>query len=1159
MSAVPALETASMRQRPHTGSAPHGEPRHQPHALLALQPLVGNAAVASLFANDAPSARAQRLVESVGVPAPPAPPSPAHPASHPGLRAVRASVKSAAARASRHPSPKAAVATAEKAVEPAADEAEAQAKTERAGTMGSAPTPTFDKAAFIAAVNAAIEKQTPKTLEDASKFASSGKAEAVGAEVKGRVTDSKATSTGPLSEATAQPPDASRATVTPGTPLPATPPASAPALGAARAAPVPAPQEQTDLDHGPAQVDQQMSEAGVSEEQLRNSNEPEFTDALATKGEAAEHAATAPVALREHEAGVIAGAQQGAATAGDVGSAGLAAGRAAGLEGLLGGQKQAKSAQEGAHAKVNADLRAIFDKTKTDVEAILGSIDTTVEKDFAAGEAAARAAFQQYHEREMDAFKEREYGWNIAAWTKDLLFGPPPAAQKVFEKSRAFYQSEMTKVISAIADTVGKKLTEAKTRVATGREQIAAHVRGLSPELRAEANKAAQGFTTQFDQLEHSVDEKSQAVVEDLAAKYVAAKGEVDAEITKMQEESKGLVGRAVAAVAGVLTTIKNLAAMLTQVLARAAGAVDKIIKDPIGFLGNFVNAVKGGIQQFGNNIATHLKSGLQSWLFGALAEGGVELPEKFDVKGVLQLVLSILGLTWAKVRARIAAKLPPGALEAVEKGFTVVKTIMTAGISGIWQLLLEKLGDIKEMVMTQVKEMVSIEIIKAGIVWLISMLNPASAFVKACKMIYDVVMFFVEKAAQIKEFVDSILDSVESIAGGGVGAVAGYIEKTLGRMVPIIIGFLASLLGLGGISSKIKAILEKIQAPVNKAIDWVVGKAVAFGKKALALGKKLLSKAKNLGRKAIGKIKKKLGIKEKTPEQIEADKKKRLDKGVAAGAAAVNKLAGKAVGERVLRPILAGIRTFYRMKSLEPVLDGETWSVAGEVNPKKKQATQTKAGPDIEQILANLTNPTLPALTLALDFLSPQTHAFVAFPLGPRNYRSDSGRHAEWAFNDDLRANLVQRIDPIKYPEGSTVGITLRMNRTPCNDCAAVLGAIQGARIQGRTIQLTILTTSVYGGSKFEKWLSENPNAGPVKVPYMKSNLDKLASLKSKGAVLGVWDIWDQIGQAVVSGDPRLQGLDPKLLKRNQSAAAALEGALKEAQARLSLPLKGR
>jgi hypothetical protein len=129
---------------------------------------------------------------------------------------------------------------------------------------------------------------------------------------------------------------------------------------------------------------------------------------------------------------------------------------------------------------------------------------------------------------------------------------------------------------------------------------------------------------------------------------------------------------------------------------------------------------------------------------------------------------------------------------------------------------------------------MVVTQIVKAGITWLISMLNPAAAFIKACKMIYDVVMFFVEKADQIKEFVDSVLDSVESIVGGGVGAVASKIEQTLAKMLPVLIGFLASLLGLGGISEKIKKIIETVQKPVNRAVDWVIGKAVQYGKKFL-------------------------------------------------------------------------------------------------------------------------------------------------------------------------------------------------------------------------------------------------------------------------------------------------------------------------------------
>jgi hypothetical protein len=71
---------------------------------------------------------------------------------------------------------------------------------------------------------------------------------------------------------------------------------------------------------------------------------------------------------------------------------------------------------------------------------------------------------------------------------------------------------------------------------------------------------------------------------------------------------------------------------------------------------------------------------------------------------------------------------------------------------------------------MSQIKDFVITKIITAGITWLISLLNPAAAFIKACKLIYDAVMWFIDNAARLKDFVDSILDSVESIAAGGVG-----------------------------------------------------------------------------------------------------------------------------------------------------------------------------------------------------------------------------------------------------------------------------------------------------------------------------------------------------------------------------------------------------
>ena len=67
------------------------------------------------------------------------------------------------------------------------------------------------------------------------------------------------------------------------------------------------------------------------------------------------------------------------------------------------------------------------------------------------------------------------------------------------------------------------------------------------------------------------------------------------------------------------------------------------------------------------------------------------------------------------------------------------------------------------------VKDFVVTKIITAGITWLIGLLNPAAAFIKACKLIYDVVMFFVSNAERIAKFpvggLAVIKDRVNAIA----------------------------------------------------------------------------------------------------------------------------------------------------------------------------------------------------------------------------------------------------------------------------------------------------------------------------------------------------------------------------------------------------------
>src|SRR5207253_5359710 len=129
-----------------------------------------------------------------------------------------------------------------------------------------------------------------------------------------------------------------------------------------------------------------------------------------------------------------------------------------------------------------------------------------------------------------------------------------------------------------------------------------------------------------------------------------------------------------------------------------------------------------------------------------------------------------------------------------------------------LWQWIKDKIAEIniKDMVMGAIKDFVITKIITAGVTWLISMLNPAAAFIKACKMIYDVIMFFIERGSQIMEFVNSIMDGMGAIAAGSLGSAASLVENSLARILPLAIAFLASLLGVGGIAGKIKEIIEK-------------------------------------------------------------------------------------------------------------------------------------------------------------------------------------------------------------------------------------------------------------------------------------------------------------------------------------------------------------
>jgi phage-related protein len=144
---------------------------------------------------------------------------------------------------------------------------------------------------------------------------------------------------------------------------------------------------------------------------------------------------------------------------------------------------------------------------------------------------------------------------------------------------------------------------------------------------------------------------------------------------------------------------------------------------------------------------------------------------------------------------------------------------IRKEGIAGLWEYLKDQFADLKETVMDTIMEIIQTEVIKAGIKTIMSMLTPVGAFVKAAMAIINLVKFFIQKAAQIMELVRAFTASIKAIASGNVGAVAQSIENALGKAISVLIGFLASLLGISGLAEKVKGVIEKIWDRIEKAI----------------------------------------------------------------------------------------------------------------------------------------------------------------------------------------------------------------------------------------------------------------------------------------------------------------------------------------------------
>ena len=666
----------------------------------------------------------------------------------------------------------------------------------------------------------------PRSEGEAKKFKRDKPLEAAKRSIRGQVEEQNQNIVGPLATEVAveQPPNSRLPVTKPGELVEETAGEKPTPISRTAAAPKPRLDHEISFEKESASLDALMAEKAMTEDQLTVSNEPQFVQALDSKKEAQQKAAEAPGVYREGEQKVLEHARDQAEHAGATGFSGMFATREGVFTTVFSTQNSTAVADKTEQVRIQEKLQDIYARTKSDVDTTLESLTKAVDAIFSLRVGLAKSTFESRVEDQLDEI----YGWTVI---DDWLFGEDTEAiDAVFHREKERFLNTMDSVIDQIALLIATSLNAAILRIETGRQEAKTFFGGLTKEQQRLSHEAYKVFQLQFDTLEDSVREKEQELADTLAESYRSNVDSLQESFDKIKEDiSRGWIGAAIDFIKEVAEVIGKLGDLLFSVLSRLSNIIGDILAHPIRFIENLASGVGAGFAQFIKNIDEYLVAGFFEWLRGSTGPA-IILPEKFDAAGLFDLVAQVLGLTYAnfrkiavKVWGKAAVELLETGAAVAEKGLEIFQLVREKGLSGLWEFIQASLSSLVEELIQKVKQTVLFATIEKALAFIAGLFTPVGAFIKAAQTIYRGIRFLIDNIDRIAEIVDAFLSSVELAVAGKTDAIAQKIINALRSFIVVGIDFLAKLLGLGDLATKVRKILKAITTPFERAVEAVL------------------------------------------------------------------------------------------------------------------------------------------------------------------------------------------------------------------------------------------------------------------------------------------------------------------------------------------------
>lgn len=405
------------------------------------------------------------------------------------------------------------------------------------------------------------------------------------------------------------------------------------------------------------------------------------------------------------------------------------------------------------------------------------------------------------------------------------------AINAVFDAVRSAVSAIIDAAVTAVTAIIEAAAAALQALVSAFGELLKGLVDGLLGQIFPELAAALTAFIDEaVATVNETIDGIAEALVQAVEAVGASLNAAIDALLDLYQNAINGALAVLEAAMTGdwgalllkvldaVLKVLGLDPAAFHAMLAQASEAVGTIVNDPGGFLHHLLDTVVGGVRAFADNFATHLREGIIGWLTGAL--GGIQLPERWDIWGVLDLARQVLGLTWDFVRERARRIIGEENVARLEAAFSWVATLVTEGWPGLWNRIMGELQSLTDMVLGAIREFVLERVVLAAIRWLASLFNPVGALVQLVMTIWNVYQFVSNQLQRLFGIAQAVVQGISDIARGVLGPAMQRVEQVLADLLPVVIDLLMSLLGVTGVATRVREIIGEVRASIARAVD---------------------------------------------------------------------------------------------------------------------------------------------------------------------------------------------------------------------------------------------------------------------------------------------------------------------------------------------------